>query len=81
MSINGLAGLDVKVLTNSTTRDEAILQCSDLIDEMRTCMGMINGYYNKIPDVDEELPDVKYDETLMIIQNREYEAVRRGLTL
>ena len=80
-SINCIAGIDVKVLTNSTTREEAILQCSDLIDEMRTYMGMINGYYNKIPDVEEELPDVKYDETLLMVQNREYEAVRRGLTL
>ena len=59
-------------------------------------MGVMNGYYNKMPDVDtkteisnlfrggigvEDLPHVNYDETLMMIQNREYGAVRRGHTL
>ena len=53
--INGLAGLDVKVLTNTMRRNKAILKCSDLMDEMRTCMGVINGYYNKMPDVDTEI--------------------------
>ena len=42
--INGLAGLDVKVLEHTTTRDKAILQCSGVMDDMRVCIGEINEY-------------------------------------
>ena len=59
------------------------------MDEMRTCMGEINGYYNMMPNIDteteianlfrrgigvEDLPNVDYEATLMMIQNREYGA-------
>ena len=42
----GLAGLDVKVLTLTTTREDAILQCSAVMEEMGTCMTSNNEYYN-----------------------------------
>ena len=44
MQINGLAGLYVKVLTNTTTRDGAILQCSAVMEEMGVCMNEITIY-------------------------------------
>ena len=50
--INGLAGLDVKVLMHTTTRDAAILQCSGGMDEMRVCMGEINEYYNMMQSIE-----------------------------
>ena len=53
--INGLASLDVKVLTLMTTREDAILQRSAVMEETGTCMTHINEYYNMMPDVATEL--------------------------
>ena len=52
LHINGLAGLDVKVITRTTTRDAAILECSEVMDDLRVCMGEINEYYNMMPSVE-----------------------------
>ena len=52
IEINGLAGLDVKVLTNTTTRDDVILQCSAVMEEMGV----------------EKLPNVDYNATITMIQ-------------
>ena len=52
LHINGLAGLDVKVPTRTTTRDEAILECSEVMDDLKICLGEINEYYNMMPNVE-----------------------------
>ena len=93
IEISGLAGLDVKILTLTTTREDAILHCSAVMEEMGTCLTHINKYYTMMPDVDteleltnlfrgaigvEEVPNIDYDATVTMIHNMEYGAVRRG---
>ena len=55
-----LSILEVTNLTRGTRKlvmllkffDEAILQCSGVMDEIRVCMGEINEYYNMMPSVE-----------------------------
>ena len=93
IAINELAGIDIRVLTRRTTKEEAIEKCAETMGKLDDALTLINTFYRDMPTAEMERDiyrifpggmgvveraDLEYDATMLLIRAGDIEAVRRG---